>query len=38
MFRIKIPEFSRTLQAKEFIDWINDVERIFEYKDVPEQT
>jgi len=28
-FRIKIPKFSGTLQAEEFIDWLNEVKRVF---------
>ena len=24
------------MQAEDFIDWMNAVERVFEYKDVPE--
>jgi len=27
-FHIKFPEFVGTLQAKEFIDWLNQVKRI----------
>ena len=36
-FRVELPEFSGTLQAEGFIDWIDEVERIFDYKEVPEQ-
>jgi hypothetical protein len=35
-FHIKIPEFSGTLLAKEFIDWLNEIEWILKYMDVPE--
>ncbi|VFR02798.1 unnamed protein product [Cuscuta campestris] len=36
-FKVEIPSFSGTLQADDFIDWLNEVDRIFEYKDVPER-
>ncbi|KAG5235487.1 CCCH-type zinc finger family protein [Salix suchowensis] len=36
-FRVELPEFAGTLQAEGFIDWIDEVERIFDYKEVPEQ-
>ncbi|KAE8676682.1 putative CCCH-type zinc finger family protein [Hibiscus syriacus] len=36
-FRVDLLEFSGTLQAKGFVDWINEVERIFEYKEVPDR-
>ncbi|VFQ73716.1 unnamed protein product [Cuscuta campestris] len=36
-FEVEIPSFSRTLQADDFIDWLNEVDRIFEYKDVPDR-
>ena len=32
-----LPEFTGTLQAEGFIDWLNEVERIFEYKEVPDR-
>lgn len=35
-FKIEIPEFSGSLQVEEFVDWLNTVERIFEFKEVPE--
>ncbi|XP_017255857.2 transposon Ty3-I Gag-Pol polyprotein isoform X1 [Daucus carota subsp. sativus] len=35
-FKIEIPEFSGSIQAEEFVDWLNTVERIFEFKEVPE--
>ncbi|VFQ78099.1 unnamed protein product [Cuscuta campestris] len=34
-FKVEIPSFTRTLQADDFIDWLNVVDRIFEYKNVP---
>ncbi|KAJ0977838.1 hypothetical protein J5N97_013312 [Dioscorea zingiberensis] len=33
-FRVELPEFTGTLHAEVFIDWLNEVERIFEYKEV----
>ncbi|VFQ82763.1 unnamed protein product [Cuscuta campestris] len=36
-FTMEIPSFSGTLQADDFIDWLNKVDRIFEYKDVPNR-
>ena len=35
-FRVDIPEFEGKLDPEEFLDWISTVERVFEYKDVPE--
>jgi len=34
-FKIELPEFCSTLQAEGFIDWEYEVERIFDYKEVP---
>ncbi|KAE8661446.1 hypothetical protein F3Y22_tig00113725pilonHSYRG00321 [Hibiscus syriacus] len=36
-FRVDLPEFFGTLQAEGFVDWINEVEHIFEYKEVPDR-
>ncbi|KAJ0977916.1 hypothetical protein J5N97_013390 [Dioscorea zingiberensis] len=36
-FRVELPEFTGTLHAEVFIDWLNEVERIFEYKEVPDR-
>ncbi len=33
---MKLLKYSGGLQAKGFIDWLKMIERIFEYKDVPE--
>ena len=33
-FKVEIPEFEGQLSPDEFIDWMNAVERVFEYKDV----
>ncbi|KAH9667915.1 Endonuclease [Citrus sinensis] len=35
-FKVEIPEFEGRMQLDEFVDWLNTVERIFEYRDVPE--
>jgi len=35
-FRVDIPEFEGKLDPEEFLDWLSTVERVFEYKDVPE--
>lgn len=32
----EIPEFSDSLNPEDFVDWVNQVERIFEYHDVPD--
>ncbi|GJT15403.1 hypothetical protein Tco_0874109 [Tanacetum coccineum] len=34
--KVEILKFSGTLKAEEFIDWLNTVERVFEFKDAPE--
>jgi hypothetical protein len=36
-FKVDMPEFSGTLQAEGFVDWLNELERIFEYKEVPNR-
>jgi hypothetical protein len=36
-FKVDLPEFSGTLQAEGFVDWLNVLERIFEYKEVPDR-
>jgi hypothetical protein len=36
-FKVDLPEFSGTLQAKGFVDWLNELERIFEYKENPDR-
>ena len=35
-FRVEIPEFEGRLDPDEFLEWLQTVERVFEYKDVPE--
>ena len=34
--KVDIPEFEGKMQPNEFIDWLTTVERIFDFKDVPE--
>ena len=34
--KVELLDYSRSMQAEDFIDWMNVVERVFEYKDVPE--
>jgi hypothetical protein len=33
---VDLSEFSGTLQAEGFVDWLNELERVFEYKEVPD--
>ena len=35
-FKVEIPKFEGMLDPEEFLDWLHAVERVFEYKDVPE--
>jgi len=35
-FRVEIPEYEGKLDPEEFLDWLHMMERVFEYKDVPE--
>jgi len=35
-FKVEIPEFEGKLDPDEFLEWLQTVERIFEYKDIPE--
>ncbi|KAK9227018.1 hypothetical protein WN943_012067 [Citrus x changshan-huyou] len=35
-FKVEIPEFEGRMQPEEFFYWLNTVECIFEYRDVPE--
>ena len=35
-FGVDIPQFEGKLDLDEFLEWLHIVERIFEYKDVPE--
>ena len=36
-FRVEIPEFEGDLDSDHFLDWLQTIERIFEYKEVPEE-
>jgi len=35
-FRVEILEFEGKLDPSEFLEWMHMVERVFEYKDVPD--
>jgi len=35
-FRVDIPEFEGQLDLDHFLDWLQTIERVFEYKDVAE--
>ncbi|XP_038979894.1 uncharacterized protein LOC120110006 [Phoenix dactylifera] len=35
--RINIPEFEGKMQPDIFLDWLNTIERIFDYKEVPDE-
>ena len=35
--KVEVPEFEGTPYVDDFLDWLNSVERIFEYYDVPKQ-
>ena len=35
--KVDIPEFEGKIRPDEFIDWLNSVERIFDYKEVPDE-
>jgi len=35
-FKVEILEFEGKLDPDEFLEWLQTVERIFEYKDIPE--
>lgn len=36
-FRVNLPEFSGGLSAEDFVDWLDEVEHIFEYVEVPQE-
>jgi len=36
-FRVDIPEFEGQLDPDSFLDWLRTVERVFDYKDVPDE-
>ena len=35
--KLDIPEFEGRMHAYDFLDWLNTVERVFEYYDPPER-
>ena len=35
-FKVEIPEFEGQHNPDDFLDWLNTVERVFEYKDIPD--
>ena len=35
-FRVEIPEFEGQLNFDDFLNWLNTVEKVFEYKEVPD--
>ena len=35
-FKVEMLEFDGKLDHEEFLDWLHTVERVFEYKDIPE--
>ena len=35
-FKVEIPKFEGHLDPDEFLEWLQTIERVFEYKDVPE--
>uniref|UniRef100_A0A2N9GRT7 Retrotransposon gag domain-containing protein n=1 Tax=Fagus sylvatica TaxID=28930 RepID=A0A2N9GRT7_FAGSY len=35
-FRLDLPEFHGSLSSKDFVDWLNTMERVFEFHEVPE--
>ncbi|KEH22650.1 Gag-Pol polyprotein/retrotransposon, putative [Medicago truncatula] len=35
--KVDIPDFEGELQPNEFVDWLQAIERVFEYKEIPEE-
>ncbi|RHN65710.1 putative transcription factor interactor and regulator CCHC(Zn) family [Medicago truncatula] len=35
--KVDIPDFEGELQPDEFVDWLQAIERVFEYKEIPEE-
>ena len=36
-FKVEIPEFEAQLNPDGYLDWLSTVERVFEYKDIPDE-
>ena len=36
-FKVKILEFKGQLNPDDFLDWLSTFERVFEYKDIPNE-
>ena len=36
-FKVDIPEFEGKLDLDEFLDWLQTVERVFDFKDIPNE-
>ena len=36
-FKVDIPEFVGKLDPDEFLDWLQTVERVFDFKDIPDE-
>ncbi|CAL9233877.1 unnamed protein product, partial [Arabidopsis halleri] len=36
-FKLDLPEFSGSLQPEDFLDWLNNIEEILDFKDVPDE-
>ena len=36
-FKVDIPEFGGKLDPDEFLDWLQTVERVFDFKDIPDE-
>ena len=36
-FKVDIPEFEGKLDPDEFLDWLQTVERVFDFKDIPDE-
>jgi len=35
-FKVEIPKFEGKLDPDEFLEWLHTVERVFDYKDIPD--
>ena len=36
-FKVDIPEFEGKLDSDDFLEWLQTVERVFEYKEIPDE-